>query len=120
MRLAKPILMAVIVVALAAYGFDCYGLSRTDEAMQCCDTMPCPPHSHDGSQDCCKTMPSLQAAPFVQPPAHSQSVTLVFFAVAPMVSTSQGLNLSTNVILLAADSHAPPISQSAALSPLRI
>jgi hypothetical protein len=118
MRFARPILMAVIVVALAAYGFDCPAMSTPDEAMQCCDTMPCPSHGPADSQDCCKTMPSMHA-PFVQPyPAHRVSVSLVFFGVAPAVSSSQGLDFSTQAHL-AAHSHAPPIPRTAP-SPLRI
>jgi hypothetical protein len=64
-------------------------------------------------------MPSLQVS-FAQPPAsHSVSVSLVIFAVVPVVSTSQGLDFATHVVL-AADSHAPPILHAAAPSPLRI
>jgi hypothetical protein len=119
MRFVRPIFLAAIVVALAAYGFDCQAMVTPDETMQCCDTMPCPPHGHESSGDCCKTMPSIQS-PFVQPTAHNVSVSLVFFAVLPVVSTSQGLGLSTQVVLLAAHSHAPPIPQAATPSPLRI
>ena len=120
MRFARPILMAVIVLALAGYGVDCQGMSTPDEAMQCCESMACPhSHGHDSSQDCCKTMPSMEAAPFVQSPAHSLSVGIVFVDVAPVVSISQGLDFSTHVILVA-HSHAPPIPPPAAPSPLRI
>ena len=112
--------MALIVVALAAYGFDCQAMVTSDEAMQCCDSMPCPQfHGHNSSDDCCKTMPSLQAAVFVQPAGHSTAVVLALVAVLPVVSSSHGLDLSAHA-LLAAHSHAPPILQAVAPLPLRI
>jgi len=117
MRIAKPILLAVIAIALAIYAFDCLAMSTPDAAMQCCDTMPCSSHSHEHSQECCKTMPSMHA-PFVQPvSAHGLSFSPVFIAVLPGFNASQGLDSPSKV--LTAHCHAPPIPQTAAPSPLR-
>jgi len=118
MRFAKPILQAVVAIALVAYAFDCFAMSTPEQAMQCCDTMPCSSHGHEHSQECCKMMPSMHA-PFVQPAsAQGPSLTPVFVAVLPAFNASQGLNSSAGV--LTAHCHAPPISQIAASSPLRI
>jgi len=118
MRFIKPILLAVIAIALAAYAFDCLAVSTPEQAMQCCDSMPCSSHGHQHSQECCKTMPSMHA-PFVQPAsAHGPSFTPVFVAVLPALNASQGLDSSAAV--LTAHCHAPPISPIAASSPLRI
>jgi hypothetical protein len=44
MRFTKPILLAVVAIALATYASDRFAMSTPDEAMQCCDTMPCSSH----------------------------------------------------------------------------
>jgi hypothetical protein len=69
MRLAKPTFLAVLAVALAAYAFDCGATTTPEQAMQCCNSMPCSSHGHHG-QDCCKTMVSSQS-PSVLPAEHS-------------------------------------------------
>jgi hypothetical protein len=69
MHFFKPILLAVMAIAFATYSFDCLAMSTPDAAMQCCDTMHCPSHSHEHSQECCKTMVSSQS-PSVLPVAH--------------------------------------------------
>jgi hypothetical protein len=118
MRNAKAILMVVVVLALAAYGFDCPVTSTSDEAMECCDTMACSSHGHEHSEDCCKTMPSAHS-PFVQPSSsHIAHVSFAIFAVLPVVNT-QGPDFSTQAVLTAY-SHAPPILQSMINAPLRI
>jgi hypothetical protein len=118
MRLARPILTAVVVVALAGYGLDCSAMSTPEEAMQCCDSMPCPSQGPDHSQDCCKTMPSIQA-PFVQPHSAAGALfTLVALALLPDVMASQDVDSSARVLFTAL-SHAPPIPQ-ATPAPLRI
>jgi hypothetical protein len=48
MRFAKPILLAALAVALAAYAFDCGALGTPEQAMQCCNSMPCSSHGHRG------------------------------------------------------------------------
>jgi hypothetical protein len=117
MRIARPILMVVVVLALAAYGFDCPATSTPDAAMQCCDTMPCS-HGNGHGEDCCKSMQSTHS-PFVQASAPHSHVSLVLFAVLPIVSNSHSLDLSTQATLNA-HSHPPPLSQSAVISPLRV
>src|SRR5438034_6484185 len=82
MRLAKPIFLAILAVALAAYAFDCSAATTPEQAMQCCKSMSCSSHGHR-AQDCCKTMPSMHA-PFVQPSSgHGVSPSHVVFAVLP-------------------------------------
>src|SRR5262249_57818078 len=96
---ARAIFMVVLVAALAAYSLDCFAASTPDEAMQCCDSMPCPQHSHDGSEDCCQTMPSLNA-PFVQPHVLDiASHAPVVLAVAPSVAAPQAFDLSAHVLV---------------------
>jgi hypothetical protein len=118
MRFTKPILQAVVAIALAMYAFDCLAMSTPEQAMQCCDSMPCSSHDHQHSQECCRTMPSLHA-PFLQPAsAHDPSLSLVLVAALPGFNASQSLDSSAGV--LTAHCHAPPISQIAASLPLRI
>jgi hypothetical protein len=118
MRIIKPIFLAAVAIAFATYAFDCLAMSTPDAAMQCCDTMHCSSHGHEHSQECCKTMPSMQA-PFVRPAyAQAPSPSPVFIAVLPNFSASQVPNSPS--IVLTAHCHALPIPQSAAPSPLRI
>jgi hypothetical protein len=116
MRLAKPILLALLTVALAAYAFDC-GATTPEQAMQCCKSMPCSSHGHEG-QDCCKTMPAMHA-PFVQPSfVHSVRYSPVVFAAAATFDESHRVDPSARTV--AEHSHAPPIVHSPASLPLRI
>src|SRR5713226_5380622 len=118
MRFTKPMLLAVVAIALAVYAFDCLAMSTPEQAMQCCNSMPCSSHGHQHSQECCKTMPSMHA-PFVQPAsAHGPSFTPVFVAVLPGFNASQAIDSPSKV--LTAHCHAPPIPQAAPPSPLRI
>src|SRR5215475_4414002 len=81
MRFAKPILVAVLSFAFAAYGFDCSPMMSPDKAMECCDSMNCSHGMH--GEDCCRTAPSVHA-PFVQPAStHSVAFTPLAFAVLP-------------------------------------
>jgi hypothetical protein len=119
MRLARAIFTALLVAGLAAYSLDCSAASTPDEAMQCCDSMPCPHQSDGASQNCCQNMPSLHA-PFVQPHAIDMaSHAPVILAVLPAVNASPGLKLPANA-LFAAHSHAPPLSPITTATPLRI
>src|SRR6266850_7490317 len=118
MCFTKPMLLAVVAIALAVYAFDCLAMSTPDAAMQCCDTMHCSSHGHQHSQECCKTMPSMHA-PFVQPAsAHAPSFSPVFVAVLPGFSASQVLDSPPRV--LTAHCHAPPVPQAVAPLPLRV
>jgi hypothetical protein len=117
MGLAKPIFLAVLAAALSAYAFDCGAATTPEQAMQCCNSMPCSSHGHHG-QDCCKTMPAMHA-PFVQPSSvRGVSYSPVVFAVLPETSESLALGSSNRVI--AAHCHAPPIRSAPAPIPLRI
>ena len=117
MRLAKPIFLAVLTVALAAYAFDCGAATTPEQAMQCCNSMPCSSHGHH-EQDCCKIMPTMRA-PFVQPSsAHRVSYSPVVFGLLPQTSESIALGSSNRTI--AALCHAPPIRSAPTPIPLRI
>ena len=117
-RFTKPMLLAVVAIALAVYAFDCLAMSTPEQAMQFCDSMPCSSHGRQHSQECCKTMPSMHA-PFVQPAsAHALNFSPIFVAVLAAFSASQVSDSLSNV--LTAQCHAPPVPQAAALSPLRI
>jgi hypothetical protein len=117
MRLAKPIFLAVMAVALAAYAIDCGAATTPEQAMQCCNSMPCSSHRHQG-QDCCKTMPAMHA-PFVQPSSvHGVSYSPVVSAVLPVSGEPQGFDLSDRMV--AAHCHAPPVLYAPAPLPLRI
>jgi hypothetical protein len=88
-----------------------------DDAMKCCDSMPCPSHNHDAAQDCCKSMAAMHG-PFIQPSAQTLSISAVFIAVVPSVSQAHPAEFSFGVV--AAHWHAPPISPASNLTPLRI
>jgi hypothetical protein len=82
MRFAKSILVAVLGLAFAAYGFDCSPLMSPDQAMECCDSMNCSHGMH--GEDCCQTGPSVHA-PFVQPASmHSVAFTPLALAALPV------------------------------------
>jgi hypothetical protein len=73
MHFPKPILVAVLGLAFAAYGFDCSPMMSPDKAMECCDSMNCSHGMH--GEDCCQSAPSVHA-PFVQPASmHSVAFT---------------------------------------------
>ena len=115
--MAKPIFLAILAVALAAYAFDCSAATTPEQAMQCCKSMSCSSHGHR-AQDCCKTMPSMHA-PFVQPSSgHGVSPSHVVFAVLPGTEKGHAVDSSNGVI--AAHCHAPPILYAPPPLPLRI
>jgi hypothetical protein len=117
MNLVKPLLLAALAVALTAYAFDCGGAMTADQAMQCCNSMPCSSHGHDG-QDCCKSMPAMHA-PFVQPASvHILSYSPLVLAILSLPGQSQSSDSPDDV--LATQCHAPPILSVPALLPLRI
>src|SRR5262245_7307054 len=121
MRVARPILMVVITVALSAYSIDCSLAATPEEAMRCCDTMSCSSHGHHHSNDCCKTMPSTHS-PFVQSlsaSVHNEHQSLLLDAFLPAGGSAQDLDFSAQTLLVAR-SHAPPILQSTVIAPLRI
>jgi hypothetical protein len=117
MRFARPILMAVLVAALAAYALDCGAMTSPEQAAQCCSSMPCSPRGHSG-QDCCKSMPSLHA-PFVQSMAvHGDSLAhIVGAASAPFYEFASTL---PELGSTPAPYHGTPVLGPPALSHLRI
>jgi hypothetical protein len=117
MRFFRPVLIGVLVVALGAYAFDCGAMTTPEQAMQCCASMPCAPHGHDG-QDCCKSMPSMHA-PFVQSaaihgPLRTRTVVAVLTAFDDLNSTL------TEAVTPRMPSHGPVQISPITLSPLRI
>ena len=116
MRLAKPILLAVLTVALAAYAFDC-GATTPEQAMACCNSMPCSSHGHHG-QDCCKTMPAMHA-PFVQT-SFISGISYSPAVVAVLSTLVESPGRLSSAFIIAELSHAPPLAFWQALLPLRI
>src|SRR5664279_5121306 len=106
MRLARPIFLALLALSLTTYAFDCGAIMTPDQAMQCCNSMPCSTHGQDG-QDCCKTMPSMHA-PYVQTSSVSgPSFSPVLFTSVPPFVEFPDLSSATHTI--AARFHSPPI-----------
>jgi hypothetical protein len=117
MRSARPFFLAVLAVSFAAYAFDCGAPTTPEQAMQCCNSMPCSSDGHH-AQDCCKTMPAMHA-PFVQPSSvHGVSYAPLLFALLP--ATTESLSTDSSNRVIAANSHAPPIPSAPAKLPLRI
>jgi hypothetical protein len=117
MHFSKPTLVLVVAVAVMVYAFDCSAMSTPDEAMQCCNSMPCSPHGHQG-QDCCATMPSMHA-PFVKASA-VHSVEALDLQLAVLASGQEFVNSNSFIGRVAAHSHAPPRNHAFDLTPLRI
>jgi hypothetical protein len=113
----RAILATAIVVALATYAMDCSEIVSAEQAMQCCNTMPCLPHSH--GKNCCETMPSTHP-PFVQ----SASVNkLAFSSLAHAVIPTRSMHLPgrRGADTRVAQYRPPPtLLESLASSPLRI
>src|SRR5689334_21924674 len=117
MRLTKPILLAVVAVALVTYAFDCGAAMTPEQAVHCCNSMSCSSHGTH-AQDCCKAMPSMHA-PFVLPSSvHAASVSPLVFAALPATVGSHVIDASDRVI--AAHCHAPPIRYAPVPLPLRV
>src|SRR6266566_4485989 len=101
MRLGRPILVAFVATALAAYVLDCSGTTTPAEAMKCCETMP------------------QMHAPFVQSPsAHGVSFTPELIAVLSIFQ--QALRAGSAVSRLAASCHGPPRASPPTSTPIRI
>jgi hypothetical protein len=117
MHFPKAILVAVVTMAAAVYAFDCSAMTTPDEAMQCCNSMPCSPHGHQG-QDCCKTMPSMHR-PVVKS-ASVHSVEPLGLQLAVLASGQDFVNSDSFIGRLGVHSHAPPRNHAFDLTPLRI
>ena len=123
MRVAKPMFLAVLAVALATYAFDCEAMTSPEQAMECCKSMHCSLHRHHSmgqkDMDCCKTMPSMHA-PFVQPSSvQDLSFSPIVFVVIPASGEPRGLDPSSSCRVVAR-CHAPPTFYVSAPLPLRI
>jgi hypothetical protein len=92
-------------------------MATSEQAMQCCNTMPCAPNGHHG-QDCCRTMPSAYP-PFVQPPTQ-QVLSLGHVATMPSSGLFGNLGMSFEGLTAVANSLAPPHAYSPATLPIRI
>src|SRR6201997_5035552 len=117
MWFARQIAVAVLGIALAAYAFDCSGMTTPAQAMQCCNSMPCSSQSDHG-QDCCRTMPAMHA-PFVQP---SSTSTIVLPTAQPAVLAviPRVIRLDSSRVPVFANEQAPPGIKTSDLTPLRI
>jgi hypothetical protein len=113
----NPLLLAVLAVTLLAYAFDCGAAITPEQAMQCCNSMPCSSQGHHG-QDCCKTMPSLHAT-FGQP-LFVQGIQYSPVVVGALKSSDESDGIDSSASTIAEHSHAPPIVDLPALLPLRI
>ena len=118
MSLLRPILVAAVAFALAAYAVDCAPMASADEAMQCCETMLCDSHSAGHSQDCCETMPSMHA-PFLKAPSmHGASFSAVAVSMLPVSPDNCAIDSSAHVTASHGASPSPPDSVDSL--PLRI
>lgn len=117
MRFARTVLLMVVVVALATCGLDCLAMTTPEQAMQCCNTMPCAPNGHHG-QDCCKTMPSVQTALPQSSPGHTISLA----DAGTVIAGEFGLPTDTSPTIANAArmSHPPPNTGSQTTAPIRI
>jgi hypothetical protein len=116
MLLARRVLFVALVVALATYVLNCAGMTTPEQAMQCCNSMPCSSQGHHG-QDCCKTMPSMHA-PFVQPSTAHAGFSFHVLVVLP--ASSESIDLAPSARSVTSDWHAPPLVHSPSPLPLRI
>ena len=117
MLIARSLLIAMLALALGVYLIDCLEMGTPDDAMKCCDSMPCRSHDHDNAQDCCKMMTSTHTA-FVQPSMYQFSFSTAAVALPPVSQSAAGIAFFTGIV--AVHCHAPPISQEVQISPLRI
>lgn len=116
MRFVKPVLLIVLTVVLAAYALDC-GATTPEQAMACCNSMPCSSQGHHG-QDCCETMPAMHA-PFVQP-SSAAGISYSPAVAAVLTTLDESRDVDSCAFFVVEHSHAPPLACSQALLPLRI
>jgi hypothetical protein len=122
-RFAKLNLVGLIAVALAAYAFDCLGMTTPEQAMQCCRSMPCSSHGHHNhhqhqSQDCCKTMPSAHAA--LGQASSGQGISFFPVPLGVVRALSESHSGQRPLRLIVEHCHAPPLRGSPATLALRI
>jgi hypothetical protein len=117
MALGRRVLLAVLAVAVAAYASDCGGMTTPEQAMQCCNSMRCPSHGHHG-QECCKTMPAMHGA--LGQPSCAQGISFSAVAIGLVWAFNESNVVVPSARMIAEHSHAPPVSYSPAILPLRI
>jgi hypothetical protein len=117
MRHARQIFFVALIIALFAYSSDCGAALTPEQAMQCCDSMPCSSQGQHGS-DCCDSMPAMHPS-LAQPVSAARvSFTPVVFAMLHASIEFNGVDSSEAVIT--AHANPPPISSSPGSVPLRI
>jgi len=117
MGLARPILFAVLTVAVAAYASDCGGLTTPEQAMQCCNSMRCSSHGHHG-QECCNSMPAIHAA--VGQPSSVQGISFSPVGLGVVWVFGESHSIKSSARMIAEQSHAPPPFGFSSVLPLRI
>jgi hypothetical protein len=116
MGTTKPVLLAVLAVAFAAYGSDCLAMTTPEQAMRCCRSMPCSSHGHH-AKDCCQTM-GAHHFPFVQGSTRS-GIFLSHVAIAIAPESVQAPRLDSRAFKGGVWCHAPPSCMVSSL-PIRI
>jgi hypothetical protein len=117
MKFAKAVLVALVVLFLAAYAMDCDSMATREQAMQCCNSMPCSSQTHHDGQDCCKTMPSMHA-PFVAP--STTHVGFWFAAAATLRPSGEPMQLTSSAWSVTSQWRAPTLCFFPLPLPLRI
>src|SRR5579884_1299671 len=115
MRFARSTLVAVLAVVVCAYAVDC-SAQTPRQASECCHSMKCSTHAHHG-MSCCKTM-SATRADLGEGSAHIDgSVSLAMMGPVQVLTPAAAIDFANGT---SAQCHAPPESDSSAVSPLRI
>jgi hypothetical protein len=117
MHFVKRIFLVALVVGLAAYSFDCGAAMTPEQAMKCCDSMPCSSQGQHG-QDCCNTMPSMHPV-FAQTTSAARVpfVPVVYALLQASIEFQQTDSLDG---VITAHGHAPAILPASSFAPLRI
>jgi hypothetical protein len=113
----RPVLYAVLTVALTVYGSDCMATTTPEQAMRCCRSMSCSSHGHHG-WDCCRTT-SAPSHPIVL----TVSGPLVYpshVAIAAISASLRGSRPDSPACNVAPQCHAPPIPELQSYRPIRI
>lgn len=116
MRFRKAIFVVALVASLAAYAVDCGAMTTPEQAMQCCKSMPCSSHGHQG-KNCCKSMEAMHAPFVLAPSVRAPGVSVV---AAEFPASTASIVLHSVIGSISAQHHSPPSVQSLSLSPLRI
>lgn len=115
MRFGRTTVAVFLGMALAAYVVDCSGLMTPDEAVKCCQAMPCSSSGH--SQECCETMPQMHV-PFVQR-SSGQGLSFTHDLIAVLSVFQESLGADSSARRLVARCHAPPGSSPPTTIPIR-